>query len=110
MQSDPIRGKTIRWTFQDGPTAGKTFEHTFAEDGSVTYTMAGGSGKGTREKEYKVARINDDVVAVSYLASSGYTLTTILDFKARTATAFASNEKGLFEQHGTFELVGARAA
>lgn len=25
-----LQGKTIRWTFQDGPTKGHTFEHTLS--------------------------------------------------------------------------------
>ena len=29
MGSDPLRGKTIRWTYDDGPMAGKSLEHTF---------------------------------------------------------------------------------
>ena len=32
---DSLIGKTVRWTFADGPVAGKTYEHTFNADGSV---------------------------------------------------------------------------
>ena len=39
--TEEIRGETIRWVFDDGPTKGKTFEHTFHLDGSVTYRMEG---------------------------------------------------------------------
>jgi hypothetical protein len=35
MSNDLIRGKTIRFTFRDGPMAHKTFEHVFAEVTSV---------------------------------------------------------------------------
>ncbi len=41
MDQDPIRGKTLRWTFDDGPMAGKGFDHTFHTDGSVSYRSAG---------------------------------------------------------------------
>lgn len=119
MSPDPIRGKTIRWTYEDGPVAGKTFEHVFATDGTVSYREAGSekgatpstNGKQRSEKtsgrepsiRYEHARINDDVHAVSYLASSGYTLTSVLDLKAGTVVSFASNEKELVVQRGTFE-------
>jgi hypothetical protein len=103
MKSDPIRGKTIRWTYEDGPTAGTAFEHTFAADGRVTYRMAGAGGEGTTEKKYEVAQAGEEVWAVSYLATSGYTLTSVLDFRSRKVVSFASNEKELVVQHGTFE-------
>ena len=114
MDSDPIRGRTIRWSYEDGPTAGTTFEHTFAADGTVTYRMLDGkkddsdgkpSAKGENPR-YQVARVNDDVYAVSYLAPSGFTLTSVLDLDAGTVVSFASNEKQLFVQHGTFEVAG----
>jgi hypothetical protein len=106
---DPIHGNTIEWTFDDGPTSGKRFEHTFAADGSVSYRM-GGSDKATTEHRYEVAQVSDDVFAVSYLASSGWTLTSILDFKTGELVGFASNDKQLAVQHGTFRLVARHAA
>jgi len=106
---DPIRGNTIRWKFSDGPTANKSFEHEFRADGSLSYRMEG-SDKAMTEERYEATRINDNVFAVSYLASSGWTLTSILDFESGKVTAFASNDKSLIVQHGTFELVAKRAA
>ena len=109
---DPITGKTLRWTYDDGPTAGKTFEHTFGQDGTVTYRIVdGGENKtGATQRDakqpvrYTVEQITDDVVAVSYLApDSGYTLTSILDQKAGTIVSFASNETKMVVQHGTFD-------
>ena len=120
MGSDPLRGKTIRWTYDDGPMAGKSFEHTFGNDGTVTWRETGGeersakppsngkqkSGKPptTPRAKYEVATVNDDVCAVSYLSESGYTLTSVLDFAAGTVVSFASNEKELVPQHGMFEV------
>jgi hypothetical protein len=104
MQSNPIRGKTIRWTFSDGPMANKTFEHSFAGDGSVTWRMIGSTeDKPGSAKKYEVATVGQDVYAVSYLSSSGYTLTVVLDYRTGRLVAFASNEKQLVLQHGTFE-------
>ena len=109
MGSDPIRGQTIRWTFEDGPVAGKTFAHAFATDGHVTWTTVGDDGSSALPAEsrarYYVAQVNEDVYAISYLAESGFTLTSVLDFEAGTVVAFASNEKQLFVQHGKFETV-----
>jgi hypothetical protein len=119
MHSDPVRGKTIRWTYDDGPMAGKTFEHAFGEDGTVTWhetdsqktakPPTNGQRKADRgsahtKAKYKVAPINDEVYAVSYLSGSGYTLTSVLDFAAGTVVSFASNEKELVLQRGTFVL------
>ena len=37
-----LAGRTFNWTFNDGPTAGKTYEHKFApKDGTVTFREAG---------------------------------------------------------------------
>ncbi len=120
MGSDPIRGKTIRWTYEDGPMAGKSFEHLFGNDGTVTWRETGGKDQGTKEPgngkqktrkptteakaKYEVAAINEDVCAVSYLSKSGFTLTSVLDFDSGTVVSFASNEKELVPQRGMFEV------
>ena len=115
MAKDPVRGKTIRWSYEDGPMAGKSFEHTFGEDGMVTWRETGGAkaqtngkqkaGKATEAKaKYEVAPINEDVCAVSYLSESGYTLTSVLDFDSGKVVSFASNEKELVPQRGMFEV------
>lgn len=104
--ADRIRGKTIHWTFKDGPMAKKRFEHVFLKGGAVKFRALDGAAKGkaTRVKNYEVARVNADVYAVSYLGPSGYTLTSVLDFRTGRLVAFASNEKGMMLQHGTFEV------
>jgi len=112
MSSHPIRGKTIRWTFDDGQMRGMAFEHHFHVDGTVDYSMVGKSdGKKGPGVAYQVGKVNDDVYAVSYLGKEGYTLTTCLDLKSGKLVAFSSNEKELQQQSGTFEIVerGAQA-
>jgi hypothetical protein len=106
---DSIRGKTIRWTFTDGPVANKQFEHTFQPDGSVKWRMSGG-GKGGESgaPKYEAANLGNGVHAVSYLAPSGYTLTVVLDERSGQCVGFASNEKELTLQHGTWETVEPR--
>jgi len=47
MNSDPIRGQTIRFTFSDGPMAKKTFEHVFDTRGTVSFRMVGGDSTST---------------------------------------------------------------
>ena len=101
---DPIRGQTVRWQFTDGPTRGTSFEHEFKLDGTVTYRMHG-SDKSTTEKHYETEQISDGVWLVSYLASSGWTLTCLLDTASGQLVAVASNEKQLVVQHGRFEIV-----
>jgi hypothetical protein len=94
MSADPIKGKTVRWTYGDGPMKGKTFEHHFTNDGTVGWNEAGG-GKPTADSsaKYEFARINDDVYVFSYLSGSGYTLTTVIDERTGKIVSFASNEK-----------------
>ena len=105
MNADPIRGKTLQWTFTDGPMAGRTFEHSFGNDGTVEFRMLDGqgAGKATTVKKYEVAPIGAWACAVSYLGPSGYTLTVILEFQSGRLAAFASNEKELTVQHGMFQ-------
>ncbi|MEX2046060.1 MAG: MoaF N-terminal domain-containing protein [Chloroflexota bacterium] len=103
--SDPVRGKKIRWSYDDGPVAGKKFEHVFAADGTVTWREIGArvgqpAVGGEPSAKYEAAALTDDVYAVSYLAGSGWTLTTVVNNKDRTIVSFASNERMLVLQHG----------
>jgi hypothetical protein len=115
---DPFRGKTHRWTFTDGPTAGKTYEHAFNKNGTVAFKEVGGAAaRGSTAKKkaakpkkpdrprYAAVRAADDVYAVSYLGASGYTLTVVLNFKDRGLVGFASNDKEWYPLKGTFEPV-----
>ena len=106
MPADPITGNTIRWTFSDGVMAGKTFEHTFGDDGGVTFREVAKDGFTGKADKYEVADAGHDVYAVAYLSGSGHALTSILNFKTRKLVAFASNEKHLSKQHGTFQPMG----
>lgn len=110
-QSSPesLQGKTLRWSFSDGPTAGMTFEHSFNKNGSVAWRMTGKDDKGnksTRVDKCATVKIDDSVFAVSYLGESGYTLTVVLNFKSGEAIAFGSNDKEWSQQKGSFEVVG----
>jgi hypothetical protein len=98
--SDPVRGKTIKWTYDDGPMAGKSFEHTFGNDGTVRWSET----TGDREQQSTKPPTNEEVWAVSYLSGSGFTLTSVLDFAAGTVVSFGSNEKQLVMQRGRFEV------
>lgn len=112
MKRNPIEGQTIRWTFEDGPMAKKSFEHDFGTNGEVTFRMLDGdhAGKASEPTKYEVASVGADVHAVSYLSSNGYTLTVVLDEKSGRLVAFASNEKSLTQQKGKFEIVGHKKA
>jgi len=107
MTTDRIRGKTIQWTYKDGPMAKQKFEHVFLKGGALKFRAVDGDGKGksTRVKKYDVAKLNAEVYAVSYLGPSGYTLTSVLDFRKGRVVSFASNEKSVMVQQGTFEVV-----
>jgi hypothetical protein len=111
-QKNPIVGKSIAFTFADGQMAGKTFEHTFDADGSVSFQSVDGDerGKPTHVDHCEVETVRDDVYAISYMGDAGYTLTVILDFDSEELVSFASNDKGVTVQHGTFEVEGERKA
>ena len=114
MGNDPIRGHTIGWAYDEGPTKGQRFEHTFYDDGTVTYRMATDEAEPREMTEvgerprYEVAPAGDQVYLVTYLAPSGWTLTSVLDMKTKRVVSVASNEKQLFVQRGTFEDRGRR--
>lgn len=104
MAVDPLRGRTIRWSYSDGPMQGKVFEHQFTDDGTVSWKMAGDAAPSADAKAgYRFERIADGVYAFSYLSSHGYTLTTVVDETSGRIVSFASNEKELVVQHGSIE-------
>jgi hypothetical protein len=109
MAANPITGHSLRFKFADGPMAGKAFDHTFSRNGNVSFLEVGAdqNAKAGNAPLYHVAAIGQDGYAVSYLSSTGHTLTVILDYKSMRLVAFASNEKSLILQQGTFELLGS---
>jgi len=116
MSNDPLRGKTLRFTFDDGPMAGTTYDHAFGTDGTVTWTDAttgGGTGANAAPDpestaKYEFERVNADVYVVTYLSKAGYTLTSVVDTSTGKLVSFASNEKSLSVHHGKAEgLKGA---
>ena len=107
--ANPITGHSMRLKFNDGPMAGKSFDHTFSRNGNVSFREVGGdpNAKPGNAERYEVATVGHDVHAVSYLSSSGNTLTVVLDYKTLKLVAFASNDKSLIMQQGTFEPLGS---
>lgn len=103
---DPLAGRTIKWTFDDGPMAGTSVEHSFNADGTVTWTFLDGEYRGAskREKSYAAVKVSERTWAVSYLAASGHTLTVVLNLDDGRAYAFASNDKSWESMRGRFEL------
>lgn len=109
LNNNPITGHTLRWSFQDGPMAGRSFDHTFSRNGGVIFREVGNDPQVVRGSadQYQVASLGQDVHVVSYLSGSGHTLTVVLDFRTRKLIAFASDEKSLTMQQGTFEPLGS---
>jgi hypothetical protein len=103
-----LSGQTIRWKFEEGPTAGGTYEHAFEVDGSVSFRKLDGAaeGKPTRVKKYGSFEVAPAVHLVSYLAEeSGYTLTIAMNFATGRLYGFASNDKEWHPVSGTLEVV-----
>jgi phenolic acid decarboxylase len=105
---ESLLGRTVRWTFDDGPTAGTAYEHVFNEDGSIGYrgAAAAATGKFSRAKAGTVVKAGDGLFIVSYLSDGGFTLTVLLNVRTGVAIGFASNNDSWFQQKGTFELIG----
>ena len=111
MSNDPLRGKTLRFTFDDGPMAGTTYAHEFGTDGTVTWTDVSNGGASSAHAtpdpdstaKYEFARVNADVYVVTYLSKAGYTLTSVIDSSSGKLVSFASNEKTLSVHRGTVE-------
>jgi hypothetical protein len=102
-----LSGRTLRWKFDEGPTAGGTYEHTFQPDGTVVYRKLGGAetGKPANGKKYASFEVAPDVYLVSYLGDAGYTLTVALNFETGKLYGFASNDKEWYPVSGTSESV-----
>jgi hypothetical protein len=102
-----LSGQVIRWTFESGPTAGSTYEHTFEPDGSVSFRKIDGEKRGEpkREKKYGSFEVSKGVQLVSYLSDSGYTLTVAMNLDDGRLVGFASNDKEWYPVSGTLEVV-----
>jgi hypothetical protein len=115
---DRLCGRTHRWTFTEGPTKGATYEHAFHPDGTVSWRAVEDGSKAAsadqpggpepEKAKYAAFQVAPGVVAVSYLAKSGFTLTVVLSDEDHKLVGFASNDKQWFPVRGTFEV--ARAA
>jgi hypothetical protein len=105
--SNRIRGRTLRYTWTEGPTKGSSHEHAFNDDGTVVWSCVSGPQKGHsgREKDYAAMRAGNDVYLVSYRASSGYTLSVALNFQDNTMVGIASGTKDWHPCKGTFEVI-----
>jgi hypothetical protein len=106
--STSLSGRVLRWKFEEGPTAGGTYEHTFESDGGVAFRKVDGGveGKPTRVDKYASFEVAPDVRLVSYLApESGYTLTVAMNFDTLKLYGFASNDKEWHPVSGTLEIV-----
>jgi hypothetical protein len=108
-QKSPLAGRVFRWTFAGGPTAGKTYEHTFSTDGTVTFKEVGGaapSGGGAMPgAKYASFEIAPNIHLVSYLSSHGYTLTVAMNLASKKLHGFASNDKEWYPVEGAVEVV-----
>ena len=104
---DPLRGKTVRWTISDGSAPATSYEHVFAEDGSVEWRILDGAAKGhsARETKYSAVQVSPNVIVTSYLAASGHTLTAVLNMTDHRVVGYASGHDVWHTFTGPFEIV-----
>jgi hypothetical protein len=100
-----VAGKAFRLHWQAGPTAGKVHQHIFHTNGTVSYAQVEPdlAPQYRTEKQYGALEVGQDVVIVSYLGSSGYTLTVAMDFRNHRLQGFASNSKEWYPVQGRFD-------
>src|SRR5512146_3441782 len=111
--SRALAGTTLRWTFDQGPTAGTIYEHQFRPDGTVVWRDVGRgagaeSGDGSEEdavpgRPYASFEVAPATHLVSYLSESGYTLTVALNFETGRCFGIASNAAEWYPLTGTLE-------
>jgi len=105
-----VSGQTIRFTWNEGPTKGKTHEHVFHPDGTVEWHAVPAepghsqAAHGAERPRYAALAVGDDVCLVSYLSSAGYTLTVALCFTDQSLTGIASSQKTWVPVQGYFEI------
>jgi hypothetical protein len=102
---ETLVGKTIRWEFDGGPTAGTVYEHRLNQDGSVEYRSVEGDGGWVRVQNCAADRVTGQVHVISYLSESGFALTAVLNFADMKVRAYASNETSWFPQIGRFSII-----
>jgi hypothetical protein len=107
--SKSLAGMTLRWRFDEGPTAGTVYEHTFRPDGTVVWRDVGKpepSGKNAKDAsgvKYASFEVAPATHLVSYRAESGYTLTVALNFETQKCFGAASSSKEWYPLSGTLE-------
>src|SRR5262249_17012915 len=91
---DPIRGRTFRCRWANGPTANMAQEHVFHLNGSLEWRLLDGPDEGRSAKEltYAVLPVADDVYLVSYRTRAGQTLTAALNFRTRELAAVTASQ------------------
>ena len=110
-RTNPLAGRTFRFTFNDGPTAGKTYEHAFRPDGTVVFKEVNGAPQAAAPAEqgpgikYESFKIGPNMHLVSYLSNHGYTLTVAMNLDNTELHGFASNDKEWHPLKGTVEVV-----
>ena len=109
-RKNALAGRTFRWTFKEGPTAGKTYEHTFSGEGTVVFKEVGGAAGGGPVGDMPGVRYASFEIAprmqlVSYLSTHGYTLTVAMNLDSKKLHGFASNDKEWYPLEGTVEVV-----
>jgi hypothetical protein len=107
LAANPVHGKTVRWTWKEGPAKGSVFEHVFQEDGTVLWRVLKGPHKGFSklEKGYAAERLGGDLYTISYRAASGHMMTIVLNLKDGTMVGLASGAQDWYPVRGTFAIV-----
>ncbi|MEO8485790.1 MAG: hypothetical protein ABI585_05565 [Betaproteobacteria bacterium] len=100
--SSRVLERTLRFAWTVGPTRDQTHEHVFHDDGTVEWhavergaarPASPSRGEAPERPPNFATDVGEDASFVSYLSSSGFTLSVVLDFAARSIVGVASNDK-----------------
>jgi hypothetical protein len=105
LRPSRLAGRTFRFTWTAEPKNSVTHEHVFHTDGTVSYAPI----ESDRPPQYKTAKqygafeVAEDVFLVSYLDTSGYSLSVAMNFKTHRLQGFAATNTQWYPVQGRFE-------
>lgn len=106
LRPSRLAGRKFRLTWTAGPTVSVTHEHVFHTDGTVSYAQVEhdkAPAHYTTAKQYGAFELAEDIFLVSYLGTTGYSLSVAMNFKDKRLHGFAADATRWYPVQGRFE-------
>lgn len=87
---DRFRGTIQRWTVDAGPLAGRTCDHAFNEDWTLTWRVMAGADQGLagRARRFSVQPVRAQLFLVCFATIPGEIVSATVDFSSRRFAGF----------------------